>query len=69
MAIKVGDTVKLKSGGPVMTASTDAYKPYGAQTAKSMVSCQWFVGEDVKSADFPEDSLEHAEPKKKGIVT
>ena len=52
---KIGDIVKLKSGGPEMTvqkAPTDTSTYY---------QCQWFAGKKLESGVFPEGSLESAE--------
>ncbi|HEY6350346.1 MAG TPA: DUF2158 domain-containing protein [Candidatus Angelobacter sp.] len=46
---KVGDIVKLKSGGPAMTVS---------ELADSQVWCMWFEGTEQKQAIFPVDALE-----------
>lgn len=47
--IGVGETVRLKSGGPAMTAST---------ILGDSVGCVWFVGEWVYSGDFHKDTIE-----------
>ena len=52
---KVGDTVRLKSGGPHMTVSSDVYG------APPSVSCQWFDRDTVKKGTFPVASLQMAE--------
>ena len=47
---KVGDTVKLKSGGPLMTVAlikTD-----------TLILCEWFVGDEKKSEEFHPDTLD-----------
>lgn len=46
-----GDTVKLKSGGPVMTVrdTPDAHN--------STYTCQWFAGRKLESGRFQEASL------------
>ena len=53
---KVGDLVKLRSGGPTMTVKTvpnaldfDEGRPY---------RCQWFAGKKAETEVFPEASLE-----------
>lgn len=49
---KIGDIVKLKSGGPEMTVQqvpTDTGTYY---------KCQWFAGKKLESGLFPEGSLE-----------
>ena len=43
---KVGDRVKAKSGGPVMTVRSVEYDVYGEQTC---VVCHW-TGDDKKPA-------------------
>ncbi|MFN8092191.1 MAG: DUF2158 domain-containing protein [Vicinamibacteria bacterium] len=48
-----GDTVRLKSGGPVMTVS---FEEHGS------VACQWFSGPKLEQSRFPATSLELAEP-------
>jgi uncharacterized protein YodC (DUF2158 family) len=53
-ALKVGDVVRLKSGGPVMTVSATAMN--GRQ-----LICAWFVGEENKSAAFSSEALVAAE--------
>lgn len=48
---KIGDTVRLKSGGPVMTVSNirnDLTYP---------INCVWFVDDELKNAQFKGDSL------------
>lgn len=52
---KVGDLVKLKSGGPQMTV-THVRERYGAKT----IYCAWFVSTKKEEAEFPPDSLEKA---------
>lgn len=58
MEFNLGDVVRLKSGGPVMTVSAiSARAKLGAQT----VQCEWFNQVDqtyeLKSASFPIHSL------------
>lgn len=48
----VGDIVRLKSGGPVMTVQSLPDLP-GRQ-----YRCQWFAGKKLESGTFPPDSLE-----------
>jgi len=45
---KTGETVKLISGGPIMTVKEHDY---------ANVECQWFAGKKLESGDFPPDSL------------
>ena len=50
---KVGDTVQLKSGGPVMTV-TGVGDNYGT----SSVWCSWFTDKgDEKSSTFPIEAV------------
>jgi uncharacterized protein YodC (DUF2158 family) len=47
---QIGETVKLISGGPIMTVrSIDEYD--------GDVRCQWFAGKKLESGEFPPDSL------------
>jgi uncharacterized protein YodC (DUF2158 family) len=55
MSFKVGDTVRLKSGSPLMTVidvqSADASEP--------SVACAWFSGEEAAhKGEFPGAALE-----------
>lgn len=54
MTLKKGATVKLKSGGPIMTVQYE--------TAGSQIFCQWFVESELHKGSFAEDSLEPANP-------
>ena len=56
MAFNVGDTVKLKSGGPLMTVTN----PSAHAGGKAVVSCNWFDGSDIKGGVFPAETLELA---------
>ncbi|MFY9744005.1 MAG: DUF2158 domain-containing protein [Candidatus Sulfotelmatobacter sp.] len=49
---KIGDLVRLKSGGPKMTVNALR----GAMA--HIVGCSWFVENDLKEADFSHDALE-----------
>ena len=44
---KTGETVRLISGGPIMTVKESDY----------YVECQWFAGKKLESGNFPPDSL------------
>ena len=58
MAFKVGDVVRLKSGGAAMTVSKLFKSPEGRQ----MVQCTWFDKKPRQHrAAFVIDSLEAAE--------
>ncbi|MBZ9576743.1 DUF2158 domain-containing protein [Modicisalibacter sp. MOD 31.J] len=50
----VGDTVKLKSGGPIMTVRN-------YNRPNKLYTCQWFAGKKLEMGHFPEDSLELTE--------
>lgn len=55
-----GQTVKLLSGGPVMTVmGTDASFSLGP----SMYVCQWFAGKTLKQGNFPAQNLKAAPPE------
>lgn len=59
MALKVGDVVKLKSGGPKMTIAS------GPRGGANHFTCEWFAGSTNKSASYPEAVLEqHIEAAK-----
>jgi uncharacterized protein YodC (DUF2158 family) len=49
-AFKVGDIVKLKSGGPEMTIEALPNQHYD-------YSCQWFAGKKLERGHFPQGSL------------
>jgi len=51
---KIGQVVKLKSGGPEMTVR-------GYFDHQSGYQCQWFAGKKLEQGYFPEDSLELVE--------
>ena len=51
MYFKIGDTVILKSGGPVMTVTA-------IDNEGLVVWCTWFDGDDEKEESFPADALE-----------
>lgn len=46
--MKIGDLVRLKSGGPVMTVS---------YVGTTNIKCTWFKGEDCHKENFPIDTL------------
>lgn len=63
--IKVGTTVRLKSGGPVMTIESFATRLAGADIMtsknvedKSRVNCQWFEGPKLSKGSFDVMSLD-----------
>jgi uncharacterized protein YodC (DUF2158 family) len=51
---KVGDTVRLKSGGPLMTIESIAPYPGGGLRA----FCVWFEKNEQKRGNFPPEALE-----------
>jgi uncharacterized protein YodC (DUF2158 family) len=53
---KIGDIVKLKSGGPDMTVR-DENIHYSTGKLESY-TCQWFAGKKLEKGSFPPDSLE-----------
>jgi uncharacterized protein YodC (DUF2158 family) len=57
MMFKVGDVVRLKSGGAIMTVSKLFKSPEG----REMVQCTWFDKPKEHRAAFVIDSLEAAE--------
>ena len=48
--LKIGDTVQLKSGGPIMTV-------HSITEETGELYCQWFVVGKVEHDYFPSDSL------------
>lgn len=55
---KIGDKVKLKSGGPIMTVhNTSVSNPI---QYRGNLRCQWFAGKKLEEGYFPEDSVEEA---------
>lgn len=49
----LGDTVRLRSGGPVMTINEKAQGGGG-------LVCVWFAGDDVRHHAFKPEALERA---------
>lgn len=49
MGFKIGDKVKLKSGGPIMTVS---------YVDGESIECTWFVNSDVKIQEFHSGTLD-----------
>ncbi len=58
--LKVGDVVRLKSGGPRMTV----YEIEDEEDMNYMIYCRWFLENkhQPETAGFEADALEHAEP-------
>jgi uncharacterized protein YodC (DUF2158 family) len=57
MVLRVGDVVRLKAGGALMTVSKLFKSPEG----REMVQCTWFDKPKEHRAAFVIDSLEAAE--------
>ena len=53
--LKLGDTVRLKSGGPVMTL--------GKEMATGGWRCDWFEGKTAKRETYYLEQLEKADPQ------
>lgn len=63
---KVGDIVRLKSGGPKMTVT---YSGETLLTGRWSVSTQWFAGPTLHTLpDIDPDALEPAGPSAGGVV-
>jgi uncharacterized protein YodC (DUF2158 family) len=63
MSLKIGDTVQLKSGGPIMTID-DVFDD-------NTVSCTWSAGKQAKGKVFNLDTLQKVDPADKvptGVV-
>jgi uncharacterized protein YodC (DUF2158 family) len=56
---KVGDTVQLKSGGPVMTI-TSIGESGMMGSGPIHAYCTWFDGKNVKNGEFPLPAVEKA---------
>ncbi len=56
---KVGDIVKLKSGGPEMTVRVVP------ESLKKSYACQWFAGKKLEQCSFPDESLEPVKDQEK----
>jgi uncharacterized protein YodC (DUF2158 family) len=53
MAIKVGDTVQLKSGGPLMTVNNIG----AGEGPHDIISCVWFEKTERKEGQFEAPTL------------
>lgn len=53
--IRVGDTVRLKSGGPLMTVAFIGVSPGGNRVKKAR--CYWFVEGDLREESFEIEAL------------
>jgi len=63
MVFKVGDVVRLKAGGALMTVS----KLYKSLEGHEMVQCTWFDKPKEHRAAFAIDSVEPAEETTKRV--
>jgi uncharacterized protein YodC (DUF2158 family) len=52
--LKVGDTVRLKSGGPLMTVTGVGHD----RNHKPMVWCSWFTDNKEDRGTFPVEAVE-----------
>ena len=66
MTFKIGDTVKLKSGGPRMTVQHIG--DYSASGIKLGAQCVWFDGSKKLVDVFHVDALELYKPPSVGVV-
>ncbi|MCY4389218.1 MAG: DUF2158 domain-containing protein [Desulfurellaceae bacterium] len=57
--MEIGDVVRLKSGGPLMTITSTHEDEEGIKTAW----CEWFKDDSPQARNFNIDSLEKAEEK------
>lgn len=53
---KLGDIVKLRSGGPDMTVK-EVCETYNTKAFNGNYACQWFAGKKLDVGIFPEESL------------
>lgn len=53
MPLFPGDTVRLRSGGPLMTV---------LEARESVVRCAWFQGKENREGSFPAAALDREEP-------
>lgn len=58
MDFKMGDTVQLKSGGPIMTIAEISSIAEGGFD----VYCYWFVGPKREQGTFPSEAVKAAKP-------
>lgn len=61
MSFRVGDVVRLKSGGPEMTVQE-------VDQVHDMVDCRWFDGTKSLRDEFPSATLEKAKPRALGVA-
>lgn len=58
---KVGDIVRLRSGGPEMTVQAIP----DDREFRDQYLCQWFAGKKLENGNFKEESLEPVKPESK----
>ncbi len=76
LKFQIGDIVRLKSGGPEMTARTirmsiDITAPFERRQSRpseptGVFYCQWFDGKKLMGTDFHQDLLELVRPNPEG---
>lgn len=62
-AFVVGETARLRSGGPLMTVTR-----VGSMYDQDEIGCGWFVGIKQQTGEFPAGALEKA-TKSSGFFT
>ncbi len=55
---KVGDVVKLNSGGPEMTVTAIGPVDFVHSVRNDLASCKWFSGTKLESGRFQDAELE-----------
>ncbi|MGA3054361.1 MAG: DUF2158 domain-containing protein [Candidatus Korobacteraceae bacterium] len=57
---RIGDLVRLKSGGPTMTV---IHVGVPINESRIKITCQWFVGTNLTTEEFPPEALDRAPAK------
>jgi uncharacterized protein YodC (DUF2158 family) len=57
MEFKVGDVVRLNSGGPEMTVVLVAEKKFSHGGIAIVVACTWFEGKRLKEGEFKPETI------------
>lgn len=57
---EIGQSVILKSGGPTMTVTKHigTINVSGPSQFSGKVECNWFIDNELKKGEFPQDALE-----------